>query len=105
MLGREPARRLRTPPTMRWRKVLLAVAIFLVTLELTLQIGALAMALFGPHQGPTTHATVLCVGDSFTFGVGASSPATSYPSQLTTTLAARGLPGVVVSNAGFPGQD
>ncbi len=89
---------------MRWRKPLVAVVVFLVTLELVLQIGALAMAMFFAPPGQATNGAVLCVGDSFTFGVGARSPATSYPGQLTAALAARGMPGVAVTNAGFPGQ-
>lgn len=91
----------RTP---RWRKAAVAVVAFLVTLELTLQIGALVMAMFLPPAERAGPGPVLCVGDSFTFGVGATSPASSYPGQLTAALAARGLPGIAVSNAGFPGQ-
>ncbi|HEX5052111.1 MAG TPA: GDSL-type esterase/lipase family protein [Planctomycetota bacterium] len=87
---------------MRWRKALLAVVVFLVTLELVLQVGALAAATLLPRAGGG--GAVLCVGDSFTFGVGATSPATSYPGRLPAALAARGLAGVTVHNAGFPGQ-
>jgi lysophospholipase L1-like esterase len=89
---------------MRWRKALLAALTFLVALELVLQVGALAMAWFIPSRAAAGGAAVLCVGDSFTFGIGARSPATSYPGQLAGALATRGLPGVVVSNAGFPGH-
>jgi len=93
---------------MRLRKVLAAAAVFLITLEVVLQIGALAMVTFvapPAGAGPATGTrSVLCVGDSYTFGIGATSPAGSYPGQLATALAARGLAGVGVDNAGFPGQ-
>jgi len=67
---------------MRWRKALLATLTFLIALELALQVGALAMAWFVPARAAADGASVLCVGDSFTFGIGARSPATSYPGQL-----------------------
>lgn len=48
---------------------------------------------------------MLCVGDSFTFGDGASSPEHSYPAILGDLLRQRyGLEATVV-NAGWPGRD
>lgn len=88
---------------MRWRKLLLAVVVFLVVLELALQLGALVVARTATAP-PAAAGAVLCVGDSFTFGVGASGPAAAYPARLQEALAALGRPGVAVANAGFPGQ-
>jgi lysophospholipase L1-like esterase len=84
--------------------VLLASA---VLLELVLQAGALYVS-WAHERPPVVRATdagtrVLCVGDSFTYGAGASSLAHAYPAQLEARLRARGLD-VRVANAGKPGQ-
>lgn len=47
---------------------------------------------------------VLCVGDSFTFGSGATSPERSYPRQLARLLAAHDGTAPDVVNAGWPGR-
>src|SRR5204862_5082060 len=50
--------------------------------------------------------TVLCVGDSFTFGLGASGRDHAYPQTLERILRERtGDPSWQVINAGHPGQD
>jgi lysophospholipase L1-like esterase len=50
-------------------------------------------------------ASVLCVGDSYTFGIGASTPQRSYPSRLQERLVEALHEEVKVVNAGWPGQD
>jgi len=88
----------------RKKKLLVAAAIGLVALEAALQLGALLLTFLyrAPTVGPS--AEVVCLGDSYTAGIGASSPEASYPAQLERRLAAAGLP-VHVANGGMPGQD
>lgn len=88
----------------RWRWGL-SVVVFALALELVLQLGALVV-----HGGrPSTPAAalasdhVLCLGDSFTFGLGASARDRAYPAALRRALAADGVTLEVV-NAGWPGQ-
>ncbi len=47
----------------------------------------------------------LCVGDSFTYGIGASDLDYSYPSQLQEMLRSRGRSDVTVVNGGWPGRN
>lgn len=89
---------------MRWRKVLLATLTFLIALEVALQVGALVMVWLVPARAAADGAAVLCVGDSFTFGIGARTPGASYPGQLKAALNRLGGPEVEVTNAGFPGH-
>ena len=51
---------------------------------------------------PNGKRTVLCIGDSFTFGVGAKK-GRSYPEELSRRLSEAGLEEVRVINAGVPG--
>lgn len=88
-------------------KAALAALLFFVALELVLQVGALVVS-FGLGARSANAAQVgapqvLCVGDSYTYGIGSSSPETSYPGALKRLLAARGHPHEVV-NGGWPGQ-
>lgn len=84
---------------------LLAAAVLL--LELALQLGHAVVVLSQPAVAPaeTPGATVLCVGDSYTFGVGAGTPEGTYPAQLRELLADRLGPETRVLNAGWPAQD
>lgn len=91
---------------MPWRKFALAFAVFAVSLELALQAFAgVVHALRHTPAQPVGTAQVVCLGDSYTYGIGASTPATSYPAQLQALLRARGHDGIVVGNGGAPGQD
>ena len=90
------------PPWINYRNVstlLLRLSVALVSIELTLQ----CLAGFqhrrlirrwrqqlSTNSSQADEHRVLCVGDSFTFGIGASSTDTSYPSQLQTLLNAQG---------------
>lgn len=84
-----------------------AALVALVTLEASLQ--ALAFSLWvvnrpAGNAAPSAHAAVLCVGDSYTFGIGASDGQHSYPAQLSTALARHGEVREVV-NGGWPGRN
>ncbi|MCA8975288.1 MAG: hypothetical protein KDC98_11245 [Planctomycetes bacterium] len=82
-----------------------ALLLFVVLLEVVLQIGALVTSLaLRPSAAPSMAPHVLCVGDSFTFGIGASSPQENYPSALASILTERGAQ-VEVQNVGRPGQN
>lgn len=89
-----------------WRKLLFAVATFVVVLEIVLQLAAAAAAMFGPRppSAPAGAADVVCVGDSFTYGIGATAPEHAYPSVLQALLRGRGAP-ATVRNGGRPGKD
>lgn len=69
-----------------------------------LQIGALLATTLLRPAAPGPGATVLCVGDSYTYGIGASAPAASYPARLQADLRARGID-AGVANGGCPGHD
>lgn len=90
----------------RLRAAMLGVALALVALEAAMQIAAYATWRsgdgFATHAVTATH-RILCVGDSFTFGLGAS-PDRGYPQQLEALLKGEGLD-VAVVNGGKPGQD
>ena len=73
------------------RNAALLGLITLVLLEVVLQLGALVVAWnHGGGAGGSAQdgrEVVLCVGDSFTYGLGASDPATtSYPAALQHVL-------------------
>ena len=78
-------------------------------LELVLQVAALVMHLrnsdvYAAAGGDGAARVVLCVGDSFTFGLHATSPAFSYPSLAQSLVAARGGAPTQFVNRGVPGQ-
>lgn len=60
-----------------------------------------SLGLRGAEPRRSAH-RILCLGDSVTFGWGASVDAAAYPAVLEEILAARGLAGVEVVNAGMP---
>lgn len=89
----------------RIQRLIFAIFVAVLCLEAVLQLGALAVAwsYSPPSSDVSGRASVLCIGDSFTFGIGASAPRTSYPGQLQAALARSGVD-VDVINGGFPGQ-
>ena len=87
--------------------VLLGLALGLVALEVMLRILGVACERRGPE--PSTPArgdqrTILCLGDSFTWGMGASADMT-WPRQLERLLNAGGGQRYVVVNRGMAGQN
>lgn len=94
----------------RLRNAALLVVLTLLLLELVLQVGALVVA--WTHDGTPAGSAddgvqvVLCVGDSFTYGLGASDPQrTSYPAQLQARLDDLEPDRWRVVNAGHPGRN
>ena len=74
---------------------------------------ALSWAIWATHhRTPARNTTesdigsrVLCLGDSYTFGMGASSPGSSYPAQLEAMLNRRADTPWTVVNAGWPSRN
>jgi lysophospholipase L1-like esterase len=90
-------------------RFLLATIGPLVVLELVLQAGAFFMP-GAPAEATTPAAAdpscVLCVGDSFTYGLGASNDARSYPARLEERLRAAPIDGRWrVANGGVPARN
>lgn len=91
--------------------VIAACLVAVVLLESILQ--ACAFALWLKHRNgnvvvaddPAAGNTVLCLGDSYTFGMGASSPRGSYPAQLEQKLKHALGSGWVVVNGGWPSRN
>lgn len=90
---------------MRVRKLLLAAAVFFAATELLLQLAAFVVSWSLPSPVQVQGPSVVCLGDSYTAGIGATSPANSYPAQLEQQLAQRGRAELRVVNGGCPGQD
>lgn len=89
-------------------QVALLALLSLLLLEVVLQVASLVV----PSRGGAERApedgrrTVLCVGDSFTYGLGASShEAGAYPAQLQRQLDDAAPSTWRVVNAGFPGRN
>ncbi|MFO1055087.1 MAG: GDSL-type esterase/lipase family protein [Planctomycetota bacterium] len=78
-----------------------------LALEGTLQVLAFGASIVyaEKRQLPASSGSeVLCIGDSYTFGVGASDPEHSYPGQLQSALGNRSID-IAVRNGGWPGQN
>lgn len=88
-----------------WRKVLLAVITFLIALEVLLQVAAAVASVVTASRddGSSDKPHVLCVGDSFTYGVGATSQESAYPAALERKLRELGYD-IPVINGGWPGR-
>lgn len=93
----------------RLRLLLFSILVAVVAAEGLLQLGYFVMwcsrpASAPPMQGSTDAPTILCVGDSFTYGMGATSPQRSYPAQMAAEL--RRDTGIEwrVENRGWPGR-
>lgn len=83
--------------------VALGVILGLLALEVALQIGAYALWRSAQGTSPSGAGAILCVGDSFTYGLGATAGGGSYPRQLETVLRVEGRERTVI-NGGWPGQ-
>jgi lysophospholipase L1-like esterase len=90
----------------RWPRRLLGAFLLLVLLELALEAAAplvqRAMLRRDPTPSPDAPLTILCVGDSNTYGLYV--PQWSYPAQLLARLRPRFRGPVAVVNRGVPGQ-
>lgn len=95
------------PRRRRWLLPIGAVLFALALAELVLQAGS--FVLWSRQRRPVPAATgnvVLCVGDSWTQGMGSADPLTgSYPARLQRQLHAAGHVGVSVVNGGQSGQN
>lgn len=92
-------------------RIALAVLAFAIALEVALQSLAFVMAYSVAERGveptrpPGDSRVVLCIGDSFTFGMGASGAEAAYPAVLGARLGERdGRPWHSI-NAGRAGED
>ena len=86
---------------MRWfKRLAIAIVIGLLALEVLLQIGFFAVYSFASPPDQSGPADVLCIGDSYTFGLGASSAERSYPRVLEALLRER-RPRTTVANTGW----
>jgi len=102
-----PAAASTNQPQRRFRAAVVGVVLALAAFELALQIGAFVLfhtARRDGVAGQDGREVVLCVGDSFTFGLGATDPDHAYPAALRRVLdqAAQGRFHVV--NGGRPGR-
>jgi len=92
----------------RVRTVGLLALISLVLLEVVLQMLTVGVWLFFPRHDAerfdSGERVVMCIGDSFTFGLGATSLSRSYPGQLQGILQQRLGPEWRVVNRGWPGR-
>ncbi|MCR9244441.1 MAG: GDSL-type esterase/lipase family protein [bacterium] len=90
--GPTPGHRARTRRSL-WLRALVALIALLVATEAVLQIGSVAVWASQSRATtvpPTGEPTILCVGDSWTHGMGSSDPARhSYPAVLEQLLAER----------------
>ena len=89
----------------RWKSRALAMLLGLALTPPLLE-GALRFAglfLEGSRAGAAGDATILCQGDSFTFGLYLP-PESAYPARLEQLLHAQGDPGARVINAGIPSK-
>jgi lysophospholipase L1-like esterase len=98
----------RPRPKLRLRARLAALLggtlVFLLLLELLLRLAAWGLERTLPRRAaPETRRAILCVGDSFTYGLGAPA-GQDYPSQLERLIEERHPDaGIVVVNRGRPG--
>jgi hypothetical protein len=82
---------------------LIGVALALVAFEAALQVGAFWLWRTRQRDAGAGAGGVLCIGDSFTWGMGAHDASGSYPAQLGRRLRAAGRD-IAVVNAGWPGR-
>ena len=107
MLNREDDN---TPQRIPKRRRLLALGVGLVVglvaLEVILQVAAYVIWMGGASGAsrPEAERVALCVGDSFTYGLHATSPEQSYPAQAQRAADAQGPGDWAFVNGGVPGQ-
>ncbi len=99
----------RRSPSRRVAAVGVGIVGAFVLLEFLLQLGALVMHLRHDQEHDSRRVqaaarVALCVGDSFTFGLHATSTAFSYPAQAQARVVASGRSPIEFVNAGVPGQ-
>jgi len=88
-------------------RVIVVTIAALVSIELLLQILSLVTWIVYRRRSITRSegpAGILCIGDSYTYGLGASSNSRSYPAQLEMMLTTF-ADGLGVTNAGWPGRN
>lgn len=87
----------------------LALLVPAFVVELLLQIAAFWVANAAPRAivvpAAASSRTVLCVGDSYTFGIGASDADHAYPARLAGALEERDGEAWSVQNGGWPGRN
>lgn len=87
----------------------LALLVPALVVELLLQIAAFWVANAVPRAAvvpdSASSRTVLCVGDSYTFGIGASDADHAYPARLAAALEERSGESWSVQNGGWPGRN
>lgn len=91
----------------RLRAAAVGVVLALAAFELALQIGAFVLFHTARRDwpaGPGDREVVLCVGDSFTFGLGATDPEHAYPAALRRALEEAAPDRFDVVNGGRPGR-
>lgn len=91
------------------RRAVFALLVGLAALELVLQ-GAAFVATRGggaavPVPAAGGPAPILCIGDSYTYGLGATATEFGYPGRLQLALRAKLATAPNVVNAGWPGQN
>ena len=88
--------------------ITVGVVLSLLAVEVVLQIGHVVVWVAGRSEPRTTadgSRTLLCVGDSFTFGIGSSDGDGPYPAALERLLRARPDGPWTVANEGWPGRN
>lgn len=100
--GPRPARRRRAGPLRWWLRVAAALVLLELALQLASPIYRALAARDNESASPDAPLTVLCVGDSHTFGLG-EPRAFSYPDRLAALLDRRFTAPVSVVNRGVPG--
>ena len=100
---------MKTPNPKRLARVLCCFFAALLLLEVGLQVASYVVYLRHSRdevsQGSEDGGTILCIGDSYTYGVGTSSPDNTYPAVMARILKDRKGVEPTVVNAGWPGQN
>jgi len=100
----------KTAPTakrrLRWVGLIVASVVLLeVALQAASFVAYLTYSRYEVTLGADGGATILCVGDSYTYGLGSSSRQNTYPEAMRTALSKQGAREPTVINAGWPGHN